>query len=952
MAPLLALLVAALAGVGPNTAAPRTLESLEAPVSLAGTWRYRVGDDIAWARADFDDSAWATIRVPSGWGPRGYEGPRAPFIWYRLDLELAALPPGPGRLAVALGSVDSAYEVYASGERLGGVGALPPAATPDYDRHAIWVIPRHLIDPDGRLLIALRVWKSPDTNSRAGSLVAGPVLIGSFADLVQRQALAELPQFAVIALFLVTAITHLHLFSRRRQPPEYLWFGVLSLQAAAYTFLRTQWKYQVLGDFTLAKELEHALAFSVTAPFVQFLWPLLGRRIGRPLRAYQWAVVGLGALCLAVPGLGFNLAVLPWWQLHMGVFTAFMLALLAQAAWRGHPEARTVGAGVVLLGLCFLSDIGVDRGFYVIPRLLPLGYAGLVVAMSFSLTNRFVRTHAELDALRRDLEQRVAQRTADLQRSADELSEANARLEERSRQLLEASRAKSVFLANVSHEIRTPLNGILGMARLLQGTRLGPDQREYAEVIQAQGRSLLAVISDILDFSKIEAGRLELEAIDYDLRGLLAEIVRGFREQARHKGIGFTLDVGEGLSGGVRGDPVRLRQALENLLSNALKFTERGEIRLQVRRVISDDGSPALRLEVSDTGIGIPPEAVPRLFQPFSQGDASTTRRFGGTGLGLAITKSLVEMMRGRIDFESSVGVGSRFVITLPLEAARGPVVGQPPRPVSASGPASATASPPRGRVLVAEDNEVNQRVMVGTLEALGYVADVAASGHEAVEAVGRRSYDLVLMDCQMPGMDGFEATRRLCERAGPQRPPIVAVTASIAAADREAARAAGMDDFLTKPIHVEDLERLLESWVGRRPPGRPPERPSGPVAAPGDGTLDPRVIAELRALTPTLLAESIELFVKSAERGLAGLREALAKQDLVAAGRRAHSLRGSCAIIGASRMREIAGRIEEDARGGRIHELTTLAARLDDEYQRVSAALEQERRPAREPEA
>jgi signal transduction histidine kinase/DNA-binding NarL/FixJ family response regulator len=951
------LVLTALLANAPASGAALEIVSLDPPTSLSGTWRYRTGDDPSWASAELDDSGWSGIRVPTGWGPAAYDGPRAEFVWYRRALVLSGVPDGPDepRVAVAIGKVDSAYEVYASGVRLGGVGALPPHPRPDYDRHAVYLVPRQAIDAQRRVVIAVRVWKSPQTNSRTGGLVEGPFLLGSFAALTRREVVSELPQLGLVTLFVLTAVMHLHLFARRPQLREYLWFGVMSLLAAAYTLLRTQWKYALSDDFVRLKEVEHAIAFSVTAPFVQFLLPLLGRPIGRGLRGYQWGVVALGAACLLTPGLGFNLAALPWWQLHVGFFVALVLALIAHDAWRGHPDARTLGAGVLVLGLCFLSDVAVDRGFYVIPRLLPVGFAAFAVAMSFSLANRFTRAQAELEELQRDLESHVAERTAELRHRTEELSDANTRLEERSRLLLEAASARSVFLANVGHEIRTPLNGILGMARLLRGTRLGPEQQEYASIIHAQGRALLATINDILDFSKIEAGRLDLEAIDFDLRALLDDLARGYREQAREKGIGLELTLDKGLPDAVRGDPVRLRQAIENLVSNAVKFTSRGEVRLRASPLACGPEGHHLRFEVSDTGIGIPADAALRLFQPFSQADASTTRRYGGTGLGLAITKSLAEKMDGRVEFDSEPDKGSRFSLTLRLEPARGPAAAPPFEPAREpvesplAAPAPAAPATPRGRILVAEDHDVAQRVMRQTLEALGYAVDLAVSGHEAVEAARRARYDLVLMDCQMPGMDGFEAAARLRGLAGSERVPIVAITASGTAADREAARLAGMDDFLVKPVLAGDLEQLLSRWIGGEGAAGRPVRPAArPAAAPAeaDGPLDPRVLAELRAIgTGSFLAESIELFFKSAERSLEGLRAALQAGDLASAARRAHSLRGSSAIIGARSVMALAGRVEETARGRAGDELPELVAALDREYRRAREALEAERR-------
>ncbi|MGE0452517.1 MAG: ATP-binding protein [Vicinamibacteria bacterium] len=887
------------------------------PLPLAGQWRFQAGDDPAWAGPAFDDTGWTAIAVPTGWGPAGYDGPTAPLVWYRKALRFEG---GPGRppVAVTLGKVDSAYEVYANGRRLGGVGALPPAPSAEYDRHASWPIPADLIGADGSVVLALRVWKAPITNSRAGGLVEGPFLAGPLAELVRRESRSELFELALVVVFLLSAVVHLHLYRRRRPLDEYLWFGVMSLGAAIYTLLRTQWKYELSDDFVLLKKLEHLALYVFSAVFVQFVWPFIGRRIGPVLRAYQLANVGLGCVLFATPGLAATLALLPWWQVGVALLTPAVLWAVVDAVRQGRPEARTVGQGMLLLIVAYISDILVDRGVYVLPRLTPFGFGAFQISMVISLAGRFSRVHQELEGLRQQLERRVEERTAELTRRTAELAE--------------ASRAKSLFLANVSHEIRTPMNGVIGMTRLLLDTRLSPEQREYAEIIRSSGRSLLAIINDILDFSKIESGRLELERIDFDLRALVEDVARGFREQARQKRIGFELEVAEDAPRLVRSDPVRLRQALANLLSNAVKFTDAGHVRLRA------SGTPhEARFEVEDSGIGIPEASRARIFEPFSQGDASTTRRFGGTGLGLAITRSIVELLDGQIGFETRVGEGSgtRFWFTARLEPATAGLAGgtfvpraerQEPSPV---GPASVSPQGALGRVLLAEDHSVNQLVMLRILEKLGYAADVAATGREAVRAALERRYDLVLMDCQMPELDGYEATREIRRRESGRRTPIVALTASALDGDRARALEAGMDDHLTKPVTPDALASALERWT-RAPAPRP--------------ALDPGVLGELRALTtPGFVEEAMAMFLASAARSVDRVRGALQRGDLAELERAAHSLRGSCAIIGARPMMELAAALEERARTGEAGEPGALSA-LEAEFRRVTDAIARER--------
>jgi CheY-like chemotaxis protein len=372
------------------------------------------------------------------------------------------------------------------------------------------------------------------------------------------------------------------------------------------------------------------------------------------------------------------------------------------------------------------------------------------------------------------------------------------------------------------------------MTGLLLDGRLDAEERECAETIRSSAESLLTIVNDILDFSKIEAGKMDLEMLDCDVRRLVDEVVDLLSESARRKGLTLGAVVAPELPALLRGDPGRLRQVLVNLVSNAIKFTERGEIEIRVAssetRVASaeDDHSHlaprySLRFSVCDTGIGISAEARDRLFQAFAQADGSTTRRYGGTGLGLAISRQLVELMGGQIGVESAPGVGSTFWFAIPFE--RSAVVPGPSRLMVAPGPRAAVpaapardAQPPADgklRVLVVEDNPVNQRVAVRMLQRLGLGADVASDGLEAVESFSRQPYDLILMDCQMPGLDGYEATARIRQIEGTERHiPIVAMTASAMRGDRERCLEAGMDDYISKPVTIETLESVLGRWV------------------------------------------------------------------------------------------------------------------------------------------
>ena len=767
-------------------------------VPLDQGWWWRAGDDPAYATAEPGPAGFQPVALPHAIAD---SWPRRPLLhWYRLRL---ADPPAGGFLAVGSRRQVS-FEIYLDGRLVGAKGRIDgePLIT-----HADYVIvPLPVGQRSGPLEIALRLRSLPGiTDKDQGDVAAGldlPPLLGSRGDLLSlvelqasRDLRAQRPWLVVLTLCLASFLFHISLARAHRAGRECRYFAFLSLQLAALTWSGYTWDGELIDDAFLVRRIGQMAILLSVLTFLPFLELFLGLPENRPLRRLGWGVAA-SSLLLLMPLPAFchllrrDLLLLP----ALG-FASWGFLLTLRSAWQGSREARILSLGMgCFLASCFSSVALLVFGQST-QSLVPIGFIALIGALTLALGERFKQLSDELDLLNRDLEGQVARRTA-------ELAGINQLLAESEQAARAASRSKGAFLANMSHEIRTPLTGVLGMTSMLLRSELPAPQRQMVATIHSSGDSLLTILNDVLDFSKIEEARLRLDSRVFSPAESLQEVIDLFRAAAEAKGLELHGWSAEAVPAAVLGDPIRVRQILLNLLGNAIKFTPRGQVELRLEASPLAADRCRLLFTVRDTGIGIAAEKSAALFQPFSQLESGGAGP-GGTGLGLAISQRLAQLMEGEISFHSELGQGSTFVFAFPAEIA---AVSLPP-----ASPAALVAVPPGLRVLVAEDNAVNREIVGLMLQELGATADFVGTGRAAIAAVRAREYDVLLMDLNMPELDGLEATRLIrSDDAALGRPHIIALTANAFPEDRLRCFEAGCDDFLPKPLRLDELATSL----------------------------------------------------------------------------------------------------------------------------------------------
>jgi signal transduction histidine kinase/CheY-like chemotaxis protein len=761
------------------------------------------------------DAGWSPVQVP-GAVENSEAVDKSDFTFTYLKLiRFESMPDSD--LLLSLGQISDKDRTYFNGELIGSMGDWGVSEPQVYDKPRFYSINRESIRSEGLNVLLVQVQRYFED---ASGILQGSVYMGLPQEVMGRFYLIEFMQIWMIPCYWMIGISFLFMSFQRSWQKDYLAFGVFCITLSFYILLRSPLRYAVEFDFLFWKRIEYALCYPLGSCFFWFFENFLAHD-GMQLSYRNRVLVRFGHFVTGVIMLVVFVTHSPltWFWMFSSVlmyvwmgFSVLGFALLYRKLKEGDLHVILLLIGLLLFLVVVVIDVLRVKDVLSFPIML-IGYGcfGLMISIAFVLVHRFFDVYRRVEHLNANLEAEVLAQTAELRQAMKDSQVANE--------------VKSQFLANVSHELRTPMNGIVGMKHLLSHTQLNAQQKDYLETLNTCANTLRELIDEILDFSSLERIGEKERFEDFHLHALIQQIATPFKEKLGSAGIGFEIFIQADVPSVLHGDVRKLGHVLQHLLRNSVKFTHHGRVDFKARcinqakahdRGVRDDSDYYLELVIEDTGIGIPAEMQEKIFLPFTQVDASMTRQYGGLGVGLTIAKRLIEQMNGQIGVESAEGKGSQFWIVVPIEKARSAA---PKESSAIKAPVvSGVDDHPnaRYRLLVVEDNEVNLQFMVLILQKAGYDIVVARNGRQAVDIVEDDSVDLVLMDLQMPIMDGYEAARmirfREKELESREPVPIFAITAQASVEDRRRSMDAGMSAYFVKPINPEILLSAVSS--------------------------------------------------------------------------------------------------------------------------------------------